>query len=114
MLDQIAARIRQGESFAFETTLSGRSYARQIPMWRAHGYYVKLLFLSLPSAELAVARVRSRVAQGGHNVPEDVVRRRFDLGLRNFYDRYQRIVNSWAVFDNSGATPKLLAAGDNL
>jgi predicted ABC-type ATPase len=75
MLDQIHEHVRKGESFAFETTLSGRIYMRLIPRWQAEGYIVKLFFLKLPSPEMAIARVRQRVAAGGHNVPEDVIRR---------------------------------------
>jgi predicted ABC-type ATPase len=114
MLQEIQRRIRGGESFAFETTLSGRHYARVIPDWREEGYYVKLIFLSLPTPELAAARVSCRVAQGGHQVPEDVVRRRFDAGLRNFETIYRDLINSWVLYDHSGAAPRLLAAGDNL
>ena len=113
MLEEIHRRVRQGASFAFETTLAGRNYARWIPRWRAAGYHVKLIFLSLPTADLAAARVAARVANGGHDVPETVVRRRFDAGLRNFKTLYQGLVNSWVLYDNSGPTPRLLAAGDN-
>jgi predicted ABC-type ATPase len=114
MLQEIQQRIGSGESFAFETTLAGRHYARLIPIWRKEGYYVKIIFLSLPTPDLAVARVSSRVIQGGHHVPEDVIRRRFDTGLRNFETIYRDLVNSWVLYDNSGSVPKLLAAGDNL
>ncbi len=113
MLQEIHRRVRAGESFAFETTLSGRSYARLIPRWRSAGYHVKLIFLSLPSADLAVARISARVAQGGHDVPEQVIRRRFDAGLRNFEDAYCGLVNSWALYDDSEPTPRLIASGDN-
>ena len=113
MLGEIARRVRKGDSFAFETTLSGRNYARLIPSWRAVGYHVKLIFLSLPSADLAVARVATRVAQGGHAVPEDVVRRRFESGLRNFYEIYKPLVNNWMLYDNSDPTPRFIAGGDN-
>jgi predicted ABC-type ATPase len=113
MLEEIHHRVRKGASFAFETTLAGRNYARWIPRWRAAGYHVKLIFLSLPTADLATARVATRVAKGGHNVPETVVRRRFDAGLRNFKALYRGLVNSWALYDNSGPTPRLLAAGEN-
>ena len=113
MLQEIHRRVRAGESFALETTLSGRSYARLIPRWRSAGYHVKLIFLSLPSADLAVARISARVAQGGHDVPEQVIRRRFDAGLRNFKDVYRGLVNSWALYDNSEPTPRLIASGDN-
>jgi len=113
MLEEIHRRVRQGASFAFETTLAGRNYARWIPRWRDAGYHVKLIFLSLPTADLAAARVAARVANGGHDVPETVVRRRFDAGLRNFKTLYQGLVNSWVLYDNSGPTPRFLAAGEN-
>jgi predicted ABC-type ATPase len=83
MLGQMAQMVKRRESFAFETTLSGRNYIRHIRRWKQIGYHVKLIFLSLPSADLAVARVKGRAAQGGHNVPEPVIRRRYDAGLRN-------------------------------
>src|SRR3989338_5201827 len=113
MLEEIKRRVRDGNSFAFETTLSGRHYSRLIPRWRAAGYHVKLIFLDLPTADLAVARVAARVAQGGHDVPEPVIRRRFDRGLRNFQNVYRTLVNSWALYDNAGVTPRLIESGDN-
>jgi predicted ABC-type ATPase len=113
MLDQIAAKVRRGDSFAFETTLSGVNYARHIPRWRKAGYHVKLVFLSLPSPEFAVARVRARVASGGHDVPEEVVRRRFAAGWRNFYDVYRPLMDGWTLYDNSGPAPKMIAEGMN-
>ena len=76
MLRQIDKLVTQGESFSFETTLAGRSYARMIPQWQAQGYAVHLLFLTLPDEETAIARVAARVAQGGHSISEDVIRRR--------------------------------------
>ena len=81
-----------------------------IPIWRTDGYSVTLIFLSLPNAEMALARVAGRVAQGGHNVPEAVVRRRFAAGIRNF-DRYKLLVNGWQLYDNSGTPPILLEEG---
>ena len=107
MLEAIAEYARRGESFAFETTLSGLTYAQMIPAWRTDGYAVKLVFLALPDAEMALARVAARVAQGGHNVPEEVVRRRFAAG-RNNLDRYRQLVNSWQLYDNSSVQPLLL------
>jgi predicted ABC-type ATPase len=112
MLEEIHRRVRAGESFAFETTLAGRNYAQMIPRWRKAGYHVKLIFLGLASADLAVARVAARVAQGGHDVPEAVVRRRFELGLRNFHALYRDLVDSWIWHDNTGPTPVILAPGD--
>ena len=113
MLQEIRRRVRAGESFAFETTLAGRQYARWIPQWRATGYHVKLIFLRLRSVELALARVAARVAQGGHAVPADVVRRRFDAGWRLFQTTYRDLVDSWIVYDTAGPQPAPLASGDN-
>jgi predicted ABC-type ATPase len=113
MLQEIDARVRRGENFAFETTLAGRNYARRIPRWRAAGYDVKLIFLGLPSVDIAIARVAARVQMGGHDVPEPVIRRRFDKGLRNLRDLYSRLVTSWSIYDNTGDEPKLIESGDN-
>jgi predicted ABC-type ATPase len=113
MLEEIADRIAENKSFAFETTLAGKNYARRIPHWRKMGYHVKLIFLSLPSVELAIARVRSRVAQGGHNVLESVIRRRFDAGLRNFHGVYRKLVDDWVLYDNIGQTPRMIKSGQN-
>ena len=111
MLRQIDEHARCGRSFAFETTLSGRGHARRIPRWRAQGYRVELFFLRLPTAEAALGRVAQRVSEGGHDVPEPVIRRRFDAGWRNFEHVYRDLVDAWAVFDNSGDAPQLVAEG---
>lgn len=111
MLEEVFNHARRGENFAFETTLSGRVYAGLIPGWQANGYDVKLFFLQLVSPELAIARVRQRVREGGHNIPEPVVRRRFTAGLRNFSNLYKPIVDEWALYDNSGSEPKLIDEG---
>ncbi len=113
MLEEIGSRVAQGRGFAFETTLSGLNYARQIPSWRKDGYHVKLVFLSLPSVEMALARVATRVSQGGHPIAEAVIRRRFQAGLNNFHTLYKPLVNSWVHYDNSGASPLRLESRDN-
>ncbi len=113
MLREIHEHVRRGESFAFETTLSGLLYARLIPTWRERGYRVKLVYLSLPNAEIALERVAVRVAQGGHSVPEDVVRRRYASGTRNFQRIYRSLVDAWVVYDNSGKAPQLIDKGEN-
>ena len=107
MLETIADYAKRGESFSFETTLSGLTYAQMIPVWRASGYAVKLIFLSLPDVEIAIERVATRVIQGGHNVPEEFIRRRFAHGIANF-ERYKLLVDSWQLYDNSDAPPVLL------
>lgn len=108
MLEEIEHCVRHGESFAFETTLSGLTYLRHIAAWRAQGYRVSLLFLSLPNVETAIERVASRVRQGGHNIAEPVIRRRFAAGLANFRQHYQDAVDEWALYDSKGARPILL------
>ena len=110
MLSQIADHLKHGRSFALETTLAGLSYARQIPRWRAAGYAVALLFLALPDAEMAIERVAQRVRQGGHNIAEDVIRRRFITGRANL-PGYCALVDVWDVYDNSGIRPVLLKEG---
>ncbi len=111
MLRLIDDYVRGGESFAFETTLSGRSYARMIPSWQAQGYHVVLYFLSLPDPEMAINRVGNRVSEGGHNVPPDVVRRRFHAGLHNFHHIYRDIVDEWGLYDASLPTPARIEYG---
>lgn len=113
MLGEIAGCARRGESFAFETTLSGLGYLARIREWRAEGYHVALFFLSLPNAEAAVARVAERVRQGGHDIPAHVIRRRFAAGLRNFEQSYKPAVDAWAKFDNMGERPILLEWAEN-
>jgi predicted ABC-type ATPase len=111
MLEEIHNHVRRGKSFAFETTLSGRGYAGLIPGWRMQGYIVKLFFLRLASPDLAIARVRQRVREGGHNIPGPVIRRRFASGLRNFESLYKPLVDEWALYDNSGGEPVLIEEG---
>jgi predicted ABC-type ATPase len=89
------------ESFAFETTLAGRNFAPWLRSLRTQGFRVHLTFLSLPNADLAVARVAERARRGGHDVPEAVVRRRFVRGLSNFVSLYEPLADSWQMFDNS-------------
>ena len=112
MIELIDEHVAREDSFAFETTLAGKSYARHIPRWQAAGYQVTLLFLALPSAEAALQRVRERVAQGGHSIPEDVVSRRFLAGRLNFEVVYKPLVDAWALYDNSNGTPLLLSWGE--
>ena len=111
MLEEIASHVRRMESFAFETTLSGRIYVRMIPDWRERGFRVKLIYLSLKDVQIALERVRVRVRQGGHDVPEEVIRRRYDRGWRNFNAVYKAVVDSWVLYDNSGDAPVLLDTG---
>jgi predicted ABC-type ATPase len=108
MLQELARHFATRASFAFETTLSGRGYLRLIREWQEAGYRVKLIFLQLASAEEAIARVAQRIKQGGHHVPDDVIRRRFAAGKDNFSKLYAPIVDAWALYDNAGAVPILI------
>ena len=86
--------------------------AGYIPEWRKAGYKVKLYFLRLPDPEFAIARVKQRVKEGGHNVPEDVVRRRYHSGLSNFETLYKAIVDEWVLIDNAGEWPIFIDEGE--
>ena len=111
MIEEIETYVREKRSFAFETTLSGRRYARMIPQWQDLGYRIKLVFLYLEDVKIAIERIRVRVRQGGHGIPEDVVRRRYEAGWRNFQQTYRKLVDTWVVYDNSGETPVLVDSG---
>lgn len=111
MIAEINRYVESGLSFAFETTLSGRRYAERIPEWRQVGYRIELVFLKLPSIRMALARVRNRVAQGGHSVPAAVIRRRFKAGWWNLENLYRPLVDRWELYDNSGDQPILIAEG---
>jgi len=95
MLQEIKLYLRRGEDFGFETTLSGRSYLSLIRRLKKRGYRVHIFFLWVPTADLALTRVRRRVMEGGHDVPEAVVRRRFDRSIRNFLVHYRPLGDSW-------------------
>ncbi len=112
MLARLRELARRRVTFAFETTLSGRAYARWIADLRLSGYEFHLLFLWLRTPELAIQRVADRVRQGGHHVPDEVVRRRYNRGLRNFLRLYRPLATTWRLYDNSRSfTPRLVAAG---
>ncbi|HEY2951329.1 MAG TPA: zeta toxin family protein [Verrucomicrobiae bacterium] len=107
-LDRLA---RSRVDFAFETTLSGLVYLRRLKRWKAAGYRIEIIFLRLPSAQLALRRIAARVRQGGHDVPRVDVLRRFDRSWVNFRRRYLPLADRWEVYDNSQRTPHLLEIG---
>ena len=102
---------REAMSFCVETNLAGRGFIRSIREWRDGGWRVRLAFVALQSPDLALARVAERVEQGGHDVPERVVRRRWKQGLRSFFELYVGLVHSWSLTDNSGDHPIAVARG---
>lgn len=111
MIERIIHLLKEGETFAFETTLSTRSYVKLIQQAQRRGYFVTLLFFSLESPEQAVKRVAHRVSQGGHNIPTDVIYRRYDGGLRNFFQLYKPICDYWALYNNSMCPADKIACG---
>ena len=113
MIKQINSYVEEGKSFAFETTLSGLSYSRKIPQWKILGYYIELVFLRLDTPETAINRVAARVKQGGHFVPDEVVKRRFSAGLRNFEGIYSNLVNEWSLYDTTNGIVKLSSWRDS-
>jgi predicted ABC-type ATPase len=104
MLERMEELAARGVSFGLESTLATRSLAPRLRDLLARGYEFHLVFLYLPSAYLAASRVADRVRQGGHNVPVATVRRRYEMGLNNFFELYQPIATTWKVFDNSQQT----------
>jgi predicted ABC-type ATPase len=109
MLERLEQLARLGESFAFETTCSGRGHVRFLKRCRDDGYRLTLLFCWLPSSDIAIARVAQRVREGGHRIPEDVIRRRYALGLRHMRQLYLPIVHTLLVFNNSDVSGILIA-----
>ncbi len=108
MLNRLSQLAAEGKDFAVETTLSGRWLANQIPVWRSRGYSVRLYYLRLPSIEVSLERIHQRVKNGGHDVPEDIVRRRFGRSLYLLESRYKDLVDDWSVWDNRGERPTLV------
>lgn len=113
MLALIDELVTAGKSFAFETTLSSRSWLRLIPRWKALGYRVKLYFLTLPDPEFALRRVERRVRFGGHDIPAATALRRFQRGLENLRGHNRGLVDPWSVYDGSQWPPLLLDVGNN-
>lgn len=111
LLREVHEAIRDGQTFGLESTISGLTYIRVLRDAQRRGYAVKLFYLWLPSAEVAVRRVRERVRKGGHNVPAADVRRRFARSLRNLVNRYLSVADEWRILNNSGAVPRLVADG---
>jgi predicted ABC-type ATPase len=113
MLQRLHALAEQGASFAFETTLAGRGYARWLRSLRVAGYTVDLVYFWLASPDLAVARVAERVSRGGHDIPEETTRQRYGRSVRNFFRLYRLVVGTWKFIDNTQPwVPQLVAEGD--
>jgi len=113
MLDAMDDYAARRESFTLESILSGRGYVRRFQALKAAGYRLSIYFLSLPNADMAVARVAERVRQGGHAVPDAVVRRRFTSGWQNLTKVYRPMANEWVVPDNSDTPPRVVDWGES-
>lgn len=112
MLQRLDALAAERADFAFETTLASRSFAPWLKRLIVSGYEFHLFFVWLPTAEAAIARVQERVRSGGHHVPEATVIRRFQSGLKNFFELYRPLATSWQVVNNENVlTPQVIAQG---
>ncbi|PSL33471.1 zeta toxin family protein [Chitinophaga ginsengisoli] len=109
MLQRIEHLLLEMSDFAFETTLSTRSYVPLVKKAQQQGYNVTLLYFWLSSPEFAIQRVAQRVEEGGHNIPEDVIIRRYYRGIHNLMNLYIPICNNWIVVDNGEMTPQIIA-----
>ena len=114
MLGRLRELAEAKATFAFETTLASRSFAPWLRLQQERGYRVHLVFLRLPSAEFAIQRVKERVKLGGHFVPDETVKRRYEAGLHNFFRLYQPLADRWTFYDNTSTRmPRLIASGTN-
>jgi predicted ABC-type ATPase len=111
MTERIRKCAERREDFAVESTLAGRSYIKMIREWKSVGYIVKIIFLRLQSPEMAVARVKHRVRMGGHDVPEAVIRRRYEQGWTNFRQVYRESADIWQVYDAMRMPPVMVEEG---
>jgi len=111
MLKRIDTLIEGSESFSIETTLSTKSYSKLIDMAHEKGFSVQLLFFWLPTPQMAIERVKQRVQEGGHNIPTDVILRRYSAGIENFFKIYKDIVDSWMLVENYSVPRIIIASG---
>lgn len=112
MLNRMRSLIDQHEEFAFETTLSTKSYVTMLNDAKDIGYKIILLFFWLPSSEMAIDRVKTRVNEGGHDIPETVIRRRFGRGLKNLFQLYIPVSDNWVIINNSSSPFQIIAEGN--
>lgn len=108
---RLEAAIAAGESRVVESTLAGKGMERHVRQARQQGYRVSLVFVTLDSADLCIARIRERVAQGGHSVPDEDVRRRFGRARQLFWSHYRPLADEWQLFSNTTSGFELIAIG---
>ena len=107
MLQRLQHLAQENLDFAFETTLAARTFAKFLRACKAKGYTINLIYIWLSSPELAISRVARRVASGGHNIPQDIIVRRYERGRKNFIDLYLEIADRWIVYNNSQQRQKV-------
>lgn len=111
MLQRIEELLKEDVTFAIETTLATRSYVNLVMRAQRQGYRVNLLYFWLSSPELAMRRVAERVSKGGHDIPEEIIRRRYAAGINNLFKLFMPVVDYWAIFDNSATPRRIVATG---
>ena len=109
LLARMKELVQQGKDFGFETTLAGKSYAAILTDMKRNGYRLHLFYLWLSDAELAVGALHIASREGGHDIPENVIRRRFDAGARNLVRFYLPLFDYWMLFDNMAMHPHVIA-----
>jgi predicted ABC-type ATPase len=113
VLQQIRELVGKGVDFGFETTLSGKTYLKHFRYLKSKGYKLHLFFLWISNTQLAIARIKDRVARGGHAVPSEDVKRRFKRSMNNFFKEYRLLADQWILFDNAQARPRIIAKKQN-
>lgn len=113
VLEQIKEYANAGVDFGFETTMSGVTYLKYFKMFKDKGYKIHIFFLWVPSSQLAAARVKDRVDQGGHNVPIADINRRFTRSVEKFFKSYRLLADKWMFFNNQGVVPEIIAKKQN-
>ncbi|MCK5494644.1 MAG: zeta toxin family protein [Candidatus Omnitrophica bacterium] len=113
VLEQIKEYSESNADFGFETTMSGVTYLKYFKMLKEKGYRLNIFFLWINSAQLAIARVKDRVAAGGHNVPIEDIKRRFERSIDKFFNQYRLLADQWILFNNAETIPKIIARKQN-
>ena len=113
VLGQIKEYSESGVDFGFETTMSGVTYLKYFKMLKEKGYKIHIFFLWIPSTQLAIARVKDRVVQGGHNVPIADIKRRFERSTEKFFKQYRLLADKWILFNNAESKPRIIAKKQN-
>ena len=113
VLEQIKEYTESGVDFGFETTMSGVTYLKYFKILKEKSCKINIFFLWIPDSQLAIARVKDRVSKGGHNVPAEDIKRRFERSIKKFFENYRLLADKWILFNNAAALPKIIAKKQN-